>query len=142
MTSTSTAPTEMPSKHCVLCHNPNTTDVRRRPTEAGLPETVNFKEMIHKIHTGEELGEEYIVYGFGNRPHNFGEIVFPGDRRDCQACHIDGTQQLPLQGGPASDDGAPRAHQSDAAGHGGMSVLSPRPLGGGSRGPEYLTELW
>ena len=84
-------------EHCVLCHNPNTTDTNRRPADQGLPETVNFKEMIHKIHTGEELGEEYVVYGFGNTPHNFGEIVFPGDRRDCQACHIDGTEQLPLQ---------------------------------------------
>ncbi len=84
-------------EHCVLCHNPNTSDVARRPAEEGLPETVNFKEMIHKIHTGEELGEEYVIYGFGGTPHNFGEVVYPNDRRNCQACHIDGTEQLPLQ---------------------------------------------
>ena len=94
-------------EHCVLCHNPNTTDVNRRPGDQGLPETVNFKELIHKIHTGEELGEEFVVYGFGGTPHNFGEVRFPGDRRDCQTCHMEGTEQLPLQEGLLSTT-APR----------------------------------
>jgi OmcA/MtrC family decaheme c-type cytochrome len=38
-----------------------------------------------------------VIYGFGGTPHNFGEVVYPNDRRNCQACHIDGTEQLPLQ---------------------------------------------
>jgi hypothetical protein len=94
-------------EHCVLCHNPNTTDMNRRPGDQGLPESVNFKVMIHKIHTGEQLGEEYVVYGFGNTPHNFGEILFPGDRRKCQICHVDGTEQLPLREGLLATE-APR----------------------------------
>ena len=87
---------------CVVCHMPLQTDANRRPDDQLPPESVNFKEMIHKIHTGEELSEEakpYIIYGFGNTPHNFGEVRFPGDRSDCTICHIDGTQQLPLQKG-------------------------------------------
>jgi OmcA/MtrC family decaheme c-type cytochrome len=86
-------------EHCVLCHNPNATDVNRRPGDKGLPESVHFKVMIHKIHSGEELGEAFVVYGFGGTPHNFGEVRFPGDRRKCDICHVDGTQQLPLREG-------------------------------------------
>jgi OmcA/MtrC family decaheme c-type cytochrome len=84
---------------CVLCHNPNQTDIARR-TEAQLPaESVNFKVMIHKIHTGEELQIPYTVHGFGGTPFDFTEVRFPGERRDCTICHIDGTQNLPLQDG-------------------------------------------
>src|SRR5690606_32799552 len=37
---------------CVMCHNPNETDEARRPGGALPPVTVNFKDMLHKIHTG------------------------------------------------------------------------------------------
>jgi hypothetical protein len=84
---------------CVLCHNPNQTDIARR-TEAQLPaESINFKVMIHKIHTGEELQIPFTVHGFGGAPNDYTEVRFPGDRRDCTICHIDGTQNLPLQDG-------------------------------------------
>ena len=86
-------------EHCVLCHNPLQTDVNRRPADQGQPESVDFKSLIHKIHAGEDLTTEFTVYGFGNRPHDFTEVRFPGDRRNCVKCHIDGTQQLPLQKG-------------------------------------------
>lgn len=87
------------TEQCVLCHNPAQTDERRRPPEAGAPESVHFKTMIHKIHTGEELPEDFTVFGFGSRPHTYSEVRFPGDRRNCTTCHIDGTQQLPLPSG-------------------------------------------
>jgi len=63
------------------------------------PEGVNFKDMIHKIHTGEELQIPYTVIGFRGSVNDFAEVLFPGDRRDCTICHIDGTQQLPLIAG-------------------------------------------
>jgi OmcA/MtrC family decaheme c-type cytochrome len=52
--------------------------------------------MIHRIHTGEELTQNFTIYGFGTPPsvNNFNEVRFPGDRRDCQKCHTtyaDGT---------------------------------------------------
>ena len=87
------------TEQCVLCHNPLQTDVNRRPADAGAAESVHFKTLIHKIHTGEELSEDFTVYGFGSRPHTFNEVRFPGDRRNCTTCHIDGTQQLPLPTG-------------------------------------------
>ena len=81
--------------YCVMCHNTLLTDVEERPP--GEPgENVNFKNMIHKIHTGEELdpGAPFIVEG-----HDFSHVRFPGDRRECTICHIDGSQQIPLQEG-------------------------------------------
>jgi len=89
-------------KHCVLCHNTTTTDANRRTEELLPPESVNFKTMIHKIHTGEELEIPFTVYGFGGTAHDFTEVRFPGDRSDCTICHMDGTQQLPLPAGTLS----------------------------------------
>jgi len=83
-------------EHCVLCHNPNVTDVARRPTDAGAPESVNFKEMIHKIHRGEELTRELTIFGFGGTPHNYNEVRFPNRLSDCSSCHVNGSQNLPL----------------------------------------------
>ena len=86
-------------EHCVLCHNPMTTDVARRPDDAGAPESVNFKDMIHRIHAGEELTRDLTIYGFGGTPHNYNEVVFPRDLAACTACHIDGTEELPVPQG-------------------------------------------
>jgi OmcA/MtrC family decaheme c-type cytochrome len=84
---------------CVNCHNPNETDRARRPADQMPPQSVDFKTMIHRIHTGEELQHEYTIYGFGNVPHDMTEIRFPGDRRNCDACHVNNSQQLPLRAG-------------------------------------------
>jgi OmcA/MtrC family decaheme c-type cytochrome len=73
---------------CVMCHNPNHSDVARRPASEGKPESGAFKRMIHRIHTGHELTQEYTIYGFGGSPSNFNELHFPGDRRDCLTCHV------------------------------------------------------
>ncbi|MBI1320241.1 MAG: OmcA/MtrC family decaheme c-type cytochrome [Candidatus Hydrogenedens sp.] len=81
---------------CVMCHNAGATDAARRPAEAMPPETINFKDMIHRIHSGEELEGDYTVYGFGNTPHDFTEIRFPGLRQECSICHVDGSTDLPL----------------------------------------------
>ena len=94
-------------EYCAVCHNPNQTDVaRRRRAPAAVAEgaenaSIDFKVLIHKIHTGEELHQKpYYVYGFGLPPQNFtrfdfSDVLFPGDRRDCQACHLAGTYLLP-----------------------------------------------
>ena len=73
---------------CVMCHNPNHSDVARRPASEGKPESGAFKRMIHRIHSGENLTQDYTIYGFGNNANNFNEIRFPGDRRDCLTCHV------------------------------------------------------
>ena len=81
---------------CVICHNPTNTDVARRPAAAHPPEAIDFKWMIHKIHTGDELNYDYTVYGFGNAPFNFNGLRFPGDRRNCLTCHAADTYLVPL----------------------------------------------
>jgi len=83
---------------CVMCHNPNASDVSQRPA-AQLPvESIDFKRMVHRIHTGEDLTHDYTIYGFNHSVNTFNDVRFPGDRRDCQKCHTTvngvGTEQV------------------------------------------------
>ncbi len=84
---------------CVVCHNPATTDAARRSAAVLPAEAIDMKIMIHKIHTGAELANDYTVYGFGNNAINFNEVGYPGDRRNCLGCHVGTSYQVPL---PAS----------------------------------------
>ena len=86
-------------EHCVICHNPNGNDLGRRPADGSQnpPESVSFARMIHRIHTGENLNQDFTVYGFGGSVNNFNEIRFPGDRRNCLKCHTNAAAySLPL----------------------------------------------
>ena len=84
-------------EHCVICHNPNGTDAGRR-TDATLPaESIEFARMIHRIHTGDQLVQDFTVFGFGGAVSTFNDVTYPGDRRNCLACHISAaTYTLPL----------------------------------------------
>ncbi len=95
------------AQYCIMCHNPNNTNderVARFEAASILVESVDFRVMIHKIHRGEGLSEEYILGGFptpnaGNpagSPINFGETRFPRKVSDCEGCHLPGTTDLPL----------------------------------------------
>jgi OmcA/MtrC family decaheme c-type cytochrome len=94
-------------EYCVLCHNPNASDAARRSKDpaavaASSPtSTIDFKVLIHKIHRGDDLTQQpYLVYGFGSGSpgytiHDFGQVQFPGDLRDCEKCHAQGTELMP-----------------------------------------------
>ncbi len=86
--------------NCVICHNPSMTDAARRPAAQAPPESINFGTMIHRIHTGEEQGRDYTIYGFGNVPHNYNHIVLPppATGASCNLCHVNNTQQVPAKG--------------------------------------------
>ena len=90
-------------EYCVLCHNPSMTDFTRRVGVTGAdPNTqpISLKHMLHKIHTGEELTQQpYVIYGFNGSVNNFGEVLFPGNRADCEGCHLPETFLLPLPSG-------------------------------------------
>lgn len=88
---------------CIFCHKPNGTDIAQRPAGSD-PETINMKDMIHKIHRGVGLNEDYTVYGFGGTPHNYNHVVFPGIINRCDMCHLEGTYELPLPDGLASTE--------------------------------------
>ncbi|MCC6859153.1 MAG: hypothetical protein IT158_11350, partial [Bryobacterales bacterium] len=77
------------AENCVLCHNP--TLVAGRGAEA---QPVQMAVMIHRIHRGKALTRPYKV---GNA--NFNEVGYPGDLRNCAACHVNGSEQLPLPAG-------------------------------------------
>ncbi len=74
---------------CVMCHNPNGDDSGPRTAGSGPPppESISFQRMIHRIHTGEELTQDFSIYGHSNTPTPFNEVTYPGDRRDCVRCH-------------------------------------------------------
>ena len=97
------------TEECVICHNPNGDDSSRRPDGHGAPESIDFKRLIHRIHTGDEMSTSadtckanpdafgcYTIYGFGTPPsvNNFNDVLFPGDRRQCAMCHVPGSQEL------------------------------------------------
>jgi len=84
------------TEECVICHNPTKDD--ERAASAGAPESVSFQRMIHRIHTGEELTQDYTI-GTNN---NFNEVRFPGDRRNCAKCHTGNSQNLPVATSAAS----------------------------------------
>jgi OmcA/MtrC family decaheme c-type cytochrome len=94
------------TQHCILCHNPNGTDVARRPASASPPQSINFPLLIHRIHKGEQSSADnqpqltpFIVYGFNNSVNDFSDVRFPGDLRNCDKCHLNETQTPPLPSG-------------------------------------------
>ena len=86
-------------EYCVLCHNPAATDEARRPPEAMPPASINFRTMVHGIHKGAAASKPLVIYGFGNNPVSFGNVVFPGDLAACQTCHLPDSTALPLPAG-------------------------------------------
>jgi OmcA/MtrC family decaheme c-type cytochrome len=72
------------TQECVICHNPNGDDGE------APPESIDFKRMIHRIHTGTDLTHDFSISG-----DSFNGVLFPGDRRDCASCHLAGTWEIP-----------------------------------------------
>ena len=82
-------------QYCVMCHNPTTSD-----PYSGNP--LDFKVMIHKIHTGNTLpsiqtasgpnttptlGIGYWIIGYMQSMNNFNTLLYPQDTRNCTTCH-------------------------------------------------------
>jgi OmcA/MtrC family decaheme c-type cytochrome len=70
---------------CVTCHTDGMAD-----PESG--NTIDFRTMVHRIHRGASLpsvqaGETYEIVGFRGSVHDFSDIHFPQDIRNCQTCH-------------------------------------------------------
>lgn len=84
------------TQECVICHNPVEDDSVVRPEDQFPAQSIHFKWLIHRIHSGHELTQDFTVYGFRGSVHNYNEVGYPGDRRNCEACHLSGTYELPL----------------------------------------------
>ena len=79
---------------CVVCHNPNATDVNRRnppcSDDLGADDApIDFKRMIHRIHSSGATGVPFGVCGFGNSTHVF-DVAYPGHLNNCEGCHEPG----------------------------------------------------
>jgi len=71
-------------EQCVICHHPKAT------VGAGAT-SINLTLFIHKIHMGNELTRPYALGNWS--PNSFG---YPGIRSNCGACHVNGSENLPL----------------------------------------------
>jgi len=80
-------------EYCVTCHNPYSID----PDTAAEPwgGSVDMKVMIHKIHYGVNLANGYRVIGYNNTPHDYSNIVFTQDVRNCTTCHQESDAAVP-----------------------------------------------
>jgi OmcA/MtrC family decaheme c-type cytochrome len=95
---------------CVFCHNPSQTDSARRATaqdpneRTKPPQAINFTLMIHRIHYGQNLvaaGRSYTVLRFNGGSNDFTRVRYsamspqgtPGDTRNCELCHVNGSEQ-------------------------------------------------
>ncbi|UCF37581.1 MAG: OmcA/MtrC family decaheme c-type cytochrome [Acidobacteriota bacterium] len=84
---------------CARCHDPLILHGRRHSVELCImchyegvidPDTgntVDMREMIHKIHYGEDLTNGYTIIGYRNSVHDYSHVVLPQDIRNCETCH-------------------------------------------------------
>ena len=94
---------------CVVCHNPNQTDVPYRfasttDPRIGGPETpIDFKTMVHSIHAGGFRKTPFVVIGRNSSVNDYSEVRFPAElRKSCLKCHVvdasgKGSFELPLK---------------------------------------------
>ena len=79
-------------QYCVMCHNPGTTD-------ANSGNVLTMQTMVHKIHAGRLLaagGQQYVIWGYRDSEHDYSEVGFPQDLRNCTVCHTAATSSGPL----------------------------------------------
>src|SRR6056297_3461025 len=71
--------------YCVTCHNPSSID-------GDTGNTVDMKAMIHNIHVGRD---DYVVVGFRDTVHDYSDVEFTQDVRNCQTCHEESDADTP-----------------------------------------------
>lgn len=103
---------------CVTCHSPQSID----PDTAN---TVDFRVMIHRLHTGADLpsvvaGTPYRIVGDGDQIEDYSDVRFPQDIARCAACH----------GGADSEDYPASATREPCIGcHDNIAFDEPVPAG-------------
>ena len=72
-------------EYCVTCHNPSSID-------GDTGNNVDMKRMIHNIHSARA---DYDIIGFGGVLHEWSDLEFPQDIRNCQTCHEENDADTP-----------------------------------------------
>ena len=75
-------------EYCVQCHNPFSID-------GNTGNSVDMKVMVHKIHHGINLVNGYQIIGFRDILHDYSNVVFSQDVRNCQTCHQESDPDVP-----------------------------------------------
>lgn len=83
-------------EYCVTCHNPYSIDPDTAAKEWGG--TVDMKQMIHKIHFGQELTYGYSIIGYRGTLHDYSNIKFPQSVSNCTTCHQESDATVPQAG--------------------------------------------
>ncbi len=97
-------------QYCVFCHNANQVGddrISRFEGETVEALSLGMAHFIHRIHTGADLAQPYVLGGFpaptkanpAGTPIDFGEAPFPGDRSKCWTCHKGDSFRLPMPEG-------------------------------------------
>jgi OmcA/MtrC family decaheme c-type cytochrome len=105
--------------YCVFCHNTTEANAGVARFEGGsaLQEPLDFRIMIHKIHRGEQLTQDYAIGGdpptvanpagapaVYRRTTSAGAVEgvrYPQSTRNCEACHASKNWTLPMTRSPA-----------------------------------------
>src|SRR5690554_1988451 len=87
---------------CVICHNPNLTDIRSRTKVDGMvalgadgqyEESEDFKRLIHAAHAAANFRIDPLQTRINQRPSPAGATTqghsFPGVLSNCKACHVE-----------------------------------------------------
>jgi OmcA/MtrC family decaheme c-type cytochrome len=72
-------------EYCVTCHNPSSTD-------GDTGNTVDMKALIHNIHSARST---YQIVGYGGSVHDWTDLVWTQDIRNCQTCHEENDLNTP-----------------------------------------------
>jgi OmcA/MtrC family decaheme c-type cytochrome len=72
-------------EYCVQCHNPYSLD-------GDTGNTVDMKRLIHNIHSARA---DYQIIGYGGSVHDWSNVVWPQDIRNCQTCHEESDANTP-----------------------------------------------
>jgi OmcA/MtrC family decaheme c-type cytochrome len=72
-------------EYCVQCHNPSSFD-------GNTGNTVDMKVLIHNIHAARP---DYVIVGFGGIVHQWADVEYPQDLRNCQTCHDEDDPNTP-----------------------------------------------
>jgi OmcA/MtrC family decaheme c-type cytochrome len=95
-------------EQCVMCHTSTmeTSLWQGDNKDPGLTTSLRFSQLVHRAHAGGMAVAPYVLYGYSppgikHPQFDLSNLAFPGDRRACGTCHLDGTAVVPVSASTA-----------------------------------------